>query len=50
MPSTHAERLAPILQMVTGIGALSEGELQPTETINDEGYFTKYNKDEINGA
>ena len=35
-----------IFKMVTGIGALSEGELQPTETINDEGYFTKYNKDE----
>ena len=35
-----------IFKMVTGIGALSEGVLSPSETINDEGYFTKYNKDE----
>lgn len=31
--------------MVTGIAALAEGELLPTERISDMGYFTLYNKD-----
>lgn len=34
-----------IFKMVTSIAALAEGELTPTERINDEGYFTEYNKD-----
>ncbi len=34
-----------IFKMVTGMGALSEGELQPTEKISDGGYYTKYNSD-----
>ncbi|MBR2822481.1 MAG: hypothetical protein IKE24_02195 [Clostridia bacterium] len=35
-----------IFKMVTGTGALVEGELLPTERISDEGYYTKYNSDE----
>ena len=34
-----------IFKMVTGFGALSEGELKPTERISDGGYYTKYNND-----
>ncbi len=34
-----------IFKMVTGMGALSEGELTPTERISDGGYYTKYNAD-----
>ncbi len=34
-----------IFKMVTGYGALSEGELSPTERITDMGYFTLYNND-----
>ncbi len=34
-----------IFKMVTGMGALSTGELQLTERISDEGYYTKYNQD-----
>lgn len=34
-----------IFKMVTGMGALSEGELLPTERISDGGYYTKYNAD-----
>ena len=34
-----------IFKMVTGMGALSTGELKPTERISDEGYYTKYNSD-----
>ena len=34
-----------IFKMVTGIAALAEGELLPTERISDMGYFTLYNKD-----
>lgn len=34
-----------IFKMVTGIAALSEGVLTPTERITDQGYFTLYNKD-----
>ena len=34
-----------IFKMVTGTGALVEGELQPTERISDGGYYTKYNQD-----
>ncbi len=34
-----------IFKMVTGMGALSEGELLPTERISDGGYYTKYNQD-----
>ncbi len=35
-----------IFKMVTGTGALVEGELLPTERISDGGYYTKYNSDE----
>ena len=35
-----------IFKMVTGFGALSEGELSPKERFTDMGYYTKYNKDE----
>ncbi len=35
-----------IFKMVTGYGALNEGELTPTELITDMGYFKKYNADE----
>ena len=35
-----------IFKMVTAMGALSEGELKPTERITDNGYYTKYNADE----
>ncbi len=35
-----------IFKMVTGYGALNEGELQPTELISDMGYFKNYNADE----
>ena len=34
-----------IFKMVTGMGALSEGELTPTERITDAGYYMKYNQD-----
>ncbi|MGN0746306.1 MAG: penicillin-binding transpeptidase domain-containing protein, partial [Aristaeellaceae bacterium] len=34
-----------IFKMVTGFGALAEGELKPTERISDGGYYTKYNND-----
>ena len=34
-----------IFKMVTGTGALVEGEIQPTERISDGGYYTKYNQD-----
>ena len=34
-----------IFKMVTGFGALAEGELQPNERISDGGYFTTYNSD-----
>ena len=34
-----------IFKMVTGFGALAEGELSPTERITDMGYFTLYNND-----
>ena len=34
-----------IFKMVTAMGALSTGELKPTERISDMGYFTKYNAD-----
>ncbi len=34
-----------IFKMVTGMGALSEGELKPDERISDGGYYTKYNQD-----
>ncbi len=34
-----------IFKLVTGIAALAEGELLPTERISDMGYFTLYNKD-----
>lgn len=34
-----------IFKMVAGLGALVEGELWPDETIDDGGYFTKYNTD-----
>ena len=35
-----------IFKMVTAYGGLASGELTPTERIDDEGYYTKYNKDE----
>ncbi|MBR6668695.1 MAG: hypothetical protein IKL25_10085 [Clostridia bacterium] len=35
-----------IFKMVTGFGALAEGELSPTERFTDMGYYTKYNADE----
>ncbi len=35
-----------IFKMVTGYGALNEGELSPTERITDMGYYTRYNNDE----
>jgi len=35
-----------IFKMVTGTGALVEGELTPTEMISDGGYYKKYNSDE----
>ena len=35
-----------IFKMVTGFGALSEGELSPKERFTDMGYYTKYNSDE----
>ena len=31
--------------MVTAMGALSTGELKPTECISDMGYYTRYNSD-----
>ena len=34
-----------IFKMVTGMGALSSGELKITEKISDGGYYTKYNQD-----
>ena len=34
-----------IFKMVTGFGALHSGELQPTETYSDMGYYTRYNAD-----
>ena len=34
-----------IFKMVTGFGALAEGELKPNERISDGGYFTTYNND-----
>ena len=34
-----------IFKMVTGMGALSTGELKITERISDGGYYTKYNQD-----
>ena len=34
-----------IFKMVTGMGALSEGELKLDERISDMGYYTKYNQD-----
>ena len=34
-----------IFKMVTAMGALSTGELQPNERISDMGYYTKYNAD-----
>ncbi len=34
-----------IFKMVTGYGALAEGELQVNERISDGGYFTTYNND-----
>ena len=34
-----------IFKMVTGFGALAEGELSPTERFTDMGYYTKYNAD-----
>ena len=34
-----------IFKMVTGFGALAEGELLPNERISDGGYFTTYNND-----
>ena len=34
-----------IFKMVTGMGALSTGELKITERITDMGYYTKYNQD-----
>ena len=34
-----------IFKMVTGYGALAEGELKPNERISDQGYFTTYNND-----
>jgi len=35
-----------IFKMVTGFGALAEGELGTKERFTDMGYYTKYNKDE----
>ncbi|MDO4482947.1 MAG: penicillin-binding transpeptidase domain-containing protein [Clostridia bacterium] len=35
-----------IFKMVTSMGALCEGELTVKERITDQGYYTKYNKDE----
>ena len=34
-----------IFKMVTGMGALCEGELKDQEIISDLGYYTKYNQD-----
>ncbi len=34
-----------IFKMVSGLGAMLEGELTPTEVISDGGYFTLYNQD-----
>ncbi len=34
-----------IFKMVTGMGALSDGLLSPTETITDMGYYIYYNND-----
>ena len=34
-----------IFKMVTGFGALAEGELQINERIHDMGYYTRYNND-----
>ena len=34
-----------IFKMVTGMGALSEGELKLDERISDMGYYTRYNQD-----
>ena len=35
-----------IFKMVTGYGALNEGELRPDERFSDMGYYTLYNNDE----
>ena len=35
-----------IFKMVTGFGGLASGELDPSERITDQGYYTKYNADE----
>ena len=35
-----------IFKMVTGFGGLASGVLDPYEQISDEGYYTRYNKDE----
>ncbi len=35
-----------IFKMVTGFGALAEGELGPKERFTDMGYYKKYNSDE----
>ena len=35
-----------IFKMVTGFGALAEGELSPKERFTDMGYYIKYNSDE----
>ncbi len=35
-----------IFKMVTGFGALAEGELGPKERFTDMGYYIKYNSDE----
>mgnify|MGYP003357035885 CR=1 FL=1 len=34
-----------IFKMVTGTGALADGELTPSDQISDGGYYTVYNKD-----
>jgi len=34
-----------IFKMVTGYGALAEGELSPTERLTDMGYYMRYNQD-----
>ncbi len=42
----HARGLpGSIFKMVSGLGALLEGELYPNEIINDGGYFTLYTTD-----
>ena len=35
-----------IFKMVSGFGALAEGEFGPTERFTDMGYYIKYNKDQ----